>query len=165
MTYPQWEAVDCPQLRNFTGIIFFSTKGTRRAADFLGGGRSRLYSQTRQISYCATVAIGDYDGDKALLIYDPLIVDSFKNADIKFADPRNDIERDYFQKPTQKLSELLEKASPTVEQPLACTRALQEYLLAGLKEVSLVGQYSNMHDYATYTLGYSDPETIRLAHM
>ncbi|KAJ8086723.1 hypothetical protein PM082_005546 [Marasmius tenuissimus] len=141
----KWEAVDCPQLRNYTGIIFFSTKGSRRAADYLGGG--------------------DYDGDKALLIYDPVLVDSFDNADIKFADPRDDIEKDYFLKHTEKLSELLEKAQPTAEQPLARTHALQGYLLGGLKDLSLVGQYSNMHDYATYTLGYSHPETIRLAHM
>ena len=28
-----------------------------------------------------------------------------------------------------------------------------------------VGQYSVYHDYATYTKGYSHPETIRLAYM
>jgi RNA-dependent RNA polymerase len=28
-----------------------------------------------------------------------------------------------------------------------------------------VGKYSNFHDYATYTKGYSHPETIRLAYM
>ncbi|KAL0067285.1 hypothetical protein AAF712_005683 [Marasmius tenuissimus] len=143
----KWEAVDCPQLRNYTGIIFFSTKGSRRAADYLGG------------------VTGDYDGDKALLIYDPVLVDRFDNADIKFADPRDDIEQDYFLKHTEKLSELLEKVQPTAEQPQARLHAIQGYLLGGLKDCSLVGQYSNMHDYATYTLGYSHPETIRLAHM
>ncbi|KAG7096864.1 hypothetical protein E1B28_004272 [Marasmius oreades] len=141
----KWEAIDCPQLRDMTGIIFFSTRGSRRAADFLGGG--------------------DYDGDKVLLIYDPSIVDDFKNADINFADPRMDIERDNFSKHTETVSQLLERAEPTEEQPLARVRALQQYLLGGLKNMSLVGEYSNMHDYATYTLGYSHEETIRLAHM
>ncbi|KAF9268058.1 hypothetical protein L218DRAFT_892734 [Marasmius fiardii PR-910] len=141
----EWNAIDCPQLRDMTGIIFFSTRGPRRAADYLGGG--------------------DYDGDKALLIYDPSLVDGFKNADIKFADPRNDIERDNFSKHTETVSQLLERTKPTKEQPLARMHALQEYLLGGLENMSLVGEYSNMHDYATYVLGYTHKETIRLAHM
>ncbi|KAL0576928.1 hypothetical protein V5O48_005074 [Marasmius crinis-equi] len=141
----KWKAVDCPKLRDLTGIIFFSTRGSRRAADYLGGG--------------------DYDGDKALLVYDPLIVDEFKNADIKYADPRDDIEKEYFSKHTKKVAELLEEAKPTVEHPQARVQALQGFLLGGLANISLVSSYSNMHDYTLYTLGYSHPETIRMAHM
>ncbi|KAK7060569.1 hypothetical protein VNI00_001335 [Paramarasmius palmivorus] len=141
----KWVAVDCPQLRDQTGIIFFSTKGSRRAADLLGGG--------------------DYDGDKGLLIYDPSLVGRFVNADIKYADPRKDIEAEHFSKATTKLHEILATSKPTEENPLALVRALQDYLLGGLRNVSCVGQYSNMHDFATYTMGYRDPETIRLNHM
>ncbi|ESK96081.1 hypothetical protein Moror_7426 [Moniliophthora roreri MCA 2997] len=141
----KWDAVDCPQLRDQTGIIFFSIKGRRRAADYLGGG--------------------DYDGDKSLLIYDPSIVDPFVNADIRFADPRNDIEEKCFVKGTKKLPELVAEHIPTKENPLARVRALQDFLLGGLRNISRVGQYSNMHDYCTVTKGYTHEDTIRMAHM
>ena len=87
------------------------------------------------------------------------------NADIKYADPRKDIEAEHFSKATTKLHEILATSKPTEENPLALVRALQDYLLGGLRNVSCVGQYSNMHDFATYTMGYRDPETIRLNHM
>ena len=42
---------------------------------------------------------------------------------------------------------------------------LQEYLLGAVRDISVVGKYSNFHGAATYTLGYDNPETIRLAYM
>ena len=42
---------------------------------------------------------------------------------------------------------------------------LQDYLLASLKDVSLVGQYSNWHDTAVYKYGYEHDEAWRLAYM
>lgn len=42
---------------------------------------------------------------------------------------------------------------------------LQSFLLGGLRDISSVGKYSNLHDLAVYTLGYVHKETIRLAYM
>lgn len=45
------------------------------------------------------------------------------------------------------------------------TGELQDYLLAAVKDSSLVGQYSNWHDTAVYMHGYEDDEAWRLAYM
>lgn len=42
---------------------------------------------------------------------------------------------------------------------------LQDYLLAAMKDASLVGQYSNWHDTAVYKYGYEHDEAWRLAYM
>lgn len=34
----KWEAVDRPELRDYTDVILISVKGARRGADWLGGG-------------------------------------------------------------------------------------------------------------------------------
>lgn len=44
-------------------------------------------------------------------------------------------------------------------------RAFQGHLLGSIRNMSVVGKYSTFHDIATYTLGYSHPDTIRLAYM
>ena len=51
------------------------------------------------------------------------------------------------------------------EHPLVQTQKYQTYLLGTLQDTAIVGIYSSFHDYATYTLGYKHPETIRLNYM
>ena len=119
--------------------------GSRRGADWLGGG--------------------DYDGDKALALHQPEIVDYFTNADPKFGDPRDDFKTEFFDHHTESLDELLKKRPTSPKSHLTTIHAVQEYLLGGIKSASLVGQASNMHDFLLYTRGPKDPETIRMAHM
>lgn len=47
----------------------------------------------------------------------------------------------------------------------AKTREAQRYLLGAIRDTSVVGKYSIFHDNAIYSLGYTHPETIRLAYM
>ncbi|CAK5275616.1 unnamed protein product [Mycena citricolor] len=134
----QWTAVDKPELRHFTDVIVLSTKGPRRAADFLSGG--------------------DYDGDKGLLVWHPSFVDphlTIQQEPVGVASafsPNNELVAEFLERtrtmtPAQQLSEM------------------QAYLLSAVLNISVVGKYSNWHLNALYTLGYRDPETIRLAYM
>ncbi|KAJ3882906.1 RNA dependent RNA polymerase-domain-containing protein [Lentinula edodes] len=141
----KWRAVDRPELRHYTDILILSTAGGRRAADWLGGG--------------------DYDGDKALCIYQPEIVDSFSNANPNYGDPRDDIKANCFSEHTETVAELLAGVPASSENSMKRLHALQEYLIGGIRTASLVGQASNMHDFLIYTHGLRDEETIRLAHI
>lgn len=164
LTNLKWMAVDRPELRHYTDVILISIKGARRGADWLGGGK-RTFNFTVNRSYHHP---GDYDGDKALGVYQPEIVESFENADPNLGDPQvgDALKTSYFSLHTETVNELLARVSdaPTTN-PLARVHALQEYLIGGIKTASLVGQASNMHDCLLYERGLDDPETIRLAHM
>ncbi|KAF9076729.1 RNA dependent RNA polymerase-domain-containing protein [Rhodocollybia butyracea] len=141
----KWKAVDRLELRHYTDVILISVKGARRGADWLGGG--------------------DYDGDKALVLYQPEIVSEFKNADRKLGDPREDIKASYFFTHTETVAELVDRVLVTSDNPLAQVHAFQEYLIGGIKTASGAGRASNMHDFLMYTKGYAHPETIRMAHI
>lgn len=97
------------------------------------------------------------------MIWQPEIVAHFKNADPSFADPPADIEEN-FVKNTESVVEFLHRAPPTRDSSIH-VRELQRFLLGALKNQTVVGQYSKMHDVAVYTLGYAHPETKRLAYM
>ncbi|KAG8821045.1 hypothetical protein FRC18_011525 [Serendipita sp. 400] len=60
-------AVDIPLLADFQGIIFCSVKG--------------------ELPLAAICAGGDYDGDEAMIIWEPSIVQPFKNAPLHFREP------------------------------------------------------------------------------
>ncbi|KAJ4478201.1 RNA dependent RNA polymerase-domain-containing protein [Lentinula aciculospora] len=141
----KWQAVDRSELRHYTDVLILSVKGDRRAADWLGGG--------------------DYDGDKALCIYQSEIVDSFSNANPRYGDPRDDIKAQCFSEHTETMAELLARTPATPGNSMERLHALQEYLIGGIKTASLVGQASNMHDFLIYMYGLRHPETIRLAHI
>ncbi|CAA7259841.1 unnamed protein product [Cyclocybe aegerita] len=138
----KWKSVDRPELRHHVDVIVFSTKGPRRAADYLSGG--------------------DYDGDKGIYIYQPELVNLFKNADERFSNPPKDIEK-YFKPHNEQVVAFQERtaALPVEEQ----IRELQKFLLSTVRDTTIVGKYSNYHEMALYTLGYCHKETIRLAYM
>ncbi|KAL4070840.1 RNA dependent RNA polymerase-domain-containing protein [Scleroderma citrinum] len=135
------KAVAKPQLCSYVDVIVCSVQGSRRFADLLAGG--------------------DYDGDKAIAIWQPAIVSAFKNAPLQYSFPPKDLP-DNFKKDKAHASDLLEKHG---SRPAALESRLQAFLIRGLQDQTLVGKYSNFHDIAIYILGYAHPETIRLAYM
>ncbi|KAJ6539428.1 RNA dependent RNA polymerase-domain-containing protein [Mycena capillaripes] len=138
----KWSAVDRPELRHFTDVIVLSVKGPRRAADYLSGG--------------------DYDGDKGLVIWQPELVDPFNNAPLHFSEEPPEVASSFSPK-NETVEEFFERTrSQTAAQQL---REMQHYLLSAIRDLAVVGKYSNWHINATYTLGYTHPETIRLAYM
>jgi RNA-dependent RNA polymerase len=103
---------------------------------------------------------GDYDGDTAVAIWQKTIVDNFQNAPDNLSVEPEDVDA-CFSRGNENAAGFLERTS---RQPSnAQIHAYQSFLLGALRETSLVGQYSNFHDNAIYKLGYSHPETIRLA--
>ncbi|KAF7332082.1 RNA-dependent RNA polymerase [Mycena kentingensis (nom. inval.)] len=138
----RWVAVDHPQFRNMTDVIILSTKGNRRAADFLAGG--------------------DYDGDKGLLIWEPEIVNNFRNAPLDFSVEPESVAAS-FSPQNETVAEFLGRTEPlSAEEKL---REKQKYLLSAVRDIAVVGKYSNWHLNAIYKLGYQHDDTIRLAYM
>ncbi|KIJ68575.1 hypothetical protein HYDPIDRAFT_106781 [Hydnomerulius pinastri MD-312] len=135
------KAVMKPELQQYTDVIVCSVQGTRRFADLLAGG--------------------DYDGDKAIAIWQPSIVATFRNAPLHYSYPPNNLAGN-FKKETCLASDFIKQHSHHLE---SMVPGMQTFLLAGLQDISSVGKYSNFHDVAIYTLGYAHPETIRLAYM
>ncbi|KAJ6598976.1 RNA dependent RNA polymerase-domain-containing protein [Mycena vulgaris] len=137
----KWKGVDRPELRHFTNVIVLSVKGPRRAADYLGGG--------------------DYDGDKAVVIWQPELVDPFVNAPLHFADEPADLAAS-FKPQNETVGEFLGR---TAESPSQQLREMKNYLLSAVRDRAVVGKYNNWHLNATHSLGYQHPETIRLGYM
>ncbi|KAF9534243.1 RNA dependent RNA polymerase-domain-containing protein [Crepidotus variabilis] len=143
-------AVDRPGLHHMVDVIVFSTKGSKRAADWLGGG--------------------DYDGDKGQLIYQPELVTPFQNAPDHLADPPTDLGNDFpkdiednFLRKNEDVEAFLSRIKTlSTENKI---REMQEFLLGDARNAGVVGQYSNFHEYSTYTRGYRHSETLRLAHI
>jgi len=138
----KWKAVDRPELHHLTDVIVCSTKGPRRAAD--------------------TIIIGDYDGDKGLLIFQPELVEPFVNAPLHFSKAPTRFEEANFSRHVEKVSSFLTRtsSSPTDVK----IQELQKFLLGAIRD-STVGKYSTFHENAIYTKGYCHPTTTRLAYM
>ncbi|OAX44361.1 hypothetical protein K503DRAFT_846492 [Rhizopogon vinicolor AM-OR11-026] len=134
-------AVEKSELRHYTDVIVCSVQGTRRFADLLAGG--------------------DYDGDKAIAIWQPSIVSHFKNANLQYSHPPDNL-FESFHKNTLRVDEFLQQCQRSKLDDLI--PQLQSFLLGGLRAIS-VGKYSNLHDIAVYIKGYAHEETIRLAYM
>ena len=108
--------------------------------------------------------IGDYDGDKGLVIFQPEVVEAFKEPPLHYSDaPTKSFIDDYFERDKEDVATFLTQVASGDD--AAKIQKLQEYLLGAVRDTSVVGKYSNFHGAATYTLGYSHPETIRLAKM
>ncbi|KAJ7129577.1 RNA dependent RNA polymerase-domain-containing protein [Mycena epipterygia] len=138
----KWRAVDRPELRHFTNVIVLSVKGPRRSADYLSGG--------------------DFDGDKALVIWQPELVDPFINAPLEYSEEPSSVAA-CFEPKNETVGDFLERTR--FQSPEQQLRDMQHYLLSAIRDMAVVGKYSNWHINATYTLGYTHSETIRLAYM
>lgn len=107
-------------------------------------------------------AVGDYDGDKGIYIWQPELVAPFKNASLEHSVPPSNI-KSYFARENEEVQAFQNKtANISVNNKI---RQFQHYLLGAVRDTSIVGKYSTFHEIAIYTLGYAHPETIRLAYM
>ena len=106
--------------------------------------------------------IGDYDGDKGLVIFQPEVVEAFKESPLHYSEPPPDI-KSYFKRENEEVVAFLARVASLDD--TSKIHKLQEYLLGAIRDTSVVGKYSNFHETATYTLGYTHKETIRLAYM
>jgi RNA-dependent RNA polymerase len=137
----------------------FSIKGSRSLASMLGTGKDHYI----YLMACLYLVKGDYDGDRVVCIWQPSIVEQFQNADAKYLDPPTDL-WDHFDVKNETVQEFLQRVPSTT--PIGHqTQELQTVLMAPLNDPYVVGTYSNMHDNAIYSLGYSHPTTILLAWM
>jgi RNA-dependent RNA polymerase len=106
---------------------------------------------------------GDYDGDRVICIWQPNIVEPFKNAHAQYMKPPENLYKQFHIK-NETVKEYLQRVPQT--SPISHQiQQLQTVLMAPLSEKYVVGTYSNMHDNAMYALGYSHPTTILLAWM
>ena len=106
---------------------------------------------------------GDYDGDRVVCIWQPNIVEQFKNADPQFMEPPTSL-HDNFHIKNETVKEFMQRV-PTNSPINHQIQELQTVLMAPLSDLYVVGTYSTMHDNAIYSLGYSHPTTILLAWM
>lgn len=106
--------------------------------------------------------IGDYDGDKGLVIFQPELVEAFNESPLHYSEPPPNI-KSYFKRENEEVTTFLARVAPLDD--ASKIYKLQEYLLGAIRDTSVVGKYSNFHEHAIYTLGYTHQETIRLAYM
>jgi RNA-dependent RNA polymerase len=104
---------------------------------------------------------GDYDGDTAIVIWTPDIVEPFENADEKYSIEPEGLDK-CFQRENEQVDAFLQRTAS--HSPDEKVFAVQQFLLGSLRDTSIVGKYSTMHDNAIYSLGYKHPRTIRLAY-
>ncbi|VDC07371.1 unnamed protein product [Peniophora sp. CBMAI 1063] len=129
-------AVFREELRDYHDQIIFSTKGKQALASLLAGG--------------------DYDGDRAVVIWDPEMVVPFCNADAMYATPPAALDK-AFNKDPLKVSEFVVK-HPSLDG--GRMRAMQQVIFMPLKDVYAPGLYSNMHANSAYVNGFNHPLTI-----
>ncbi|KAF8163532.1 RNA dependent RNA polymerase-domain-containing protein [Crassisporium funariophilum] len=134
------KAVDHPYLRNYVDVIVCSVQGFRRLLDWLAGG--------------------DYDGDIAVVLWFRGLVENFQNADEKYAVEPIGLDMGFVRDEETGAAFLQRLEGLQTSERL---QAMQAYLLGGLRDTSLVGKYSAMHDNAMYELGYGHPRTVKLA--
>ncbi|PPQ99097.1 hypothetical protein CVT24_009364 [Panaeolus cyanescens] len=137
----KFKAVDHPALRQYTNLVIFSTKGSRRPIDYLGGG--------------------DYDGDTVIVFWHKLMVESFRNADDKYSHEPPIVET-CFTRDMETGTRFLERLK-SFQSEESRIHAYQDHLLSPLQSTHSVGKYSTWHDNAIYKLGYGHPETQELA--
>ncbi|PCH44937.1 hypothetical protein WOLCODRAFT_56552, partial [Wolfiporia cocos MD-104 SS10] len=107
---------------------------------------------------------GDYDGDTMEVFWDPRIVKHFKSADPSFLSEPEEV-ASCLVKDKKTVSDFLAEH----EAPLVTTATLifklQDYLLAAIRDVTMVGTYSTWWENSIYKHGYRDPRTVFLAYM
>ena len=134
-------AVIRPELSMYRDVIVFSIKGKRPLADLLAGG--------------------DYDGDTIRVIWEPTIVQPFKNSSERFADCPFDVD-DFFDRTTETVrSFVAEHADKPAKQR---DDALIAELMRPIFTADLRGQYGKMQLAAAYKEGCDSDAAIELAH-
>jgi RNA-dependent RNA polymerase len=105
--------------------------------------------------------VGDYDGDTATVIWAPDMVEPFTNADEKHS--LTPIGLDVcFSTDNERVEDFLRRVSGEPEEKIIS--AMQVFLLGALRDTSLVGKYSAMHDNSVYNRGYANPRTVKLGY-
>ncbi|KAK4686078.1 RNA-dependent RNA polymerase, partial [Tremellales sp. Uapishka_1] len=142
----KFTAVYRPELSHLRDCVVMSASSAlckRSPASFLGGG--------------------DYDGDTVQLIWDPMIVNDFQNADDSFAEALPTFETDNFDKEVVKGDVFLESMEGQGEE--AWIINYQKFLLGALLDDRSTGTYSDLHGNAVYKYGLDHPDSVRLARM
>ncbi|KAJ7696807.1 RNA dependent RNA polymerase-domain-containing protein [Mycena rosella] len=133
-------AVDVPELAKYVDVLVISIRGTRSLASLLAGG--------------------DTDGDEAIIIREPAIVNTFQTK--PFVPPPAEFLAQNFERQVQSVADFGRKLEGM---PIAQAQtAFQTEVSGGLGD-NRIGTYSIYHDCAMYYYGLDHPETRRLAHM
>jgi RNA-dependent RNA polymerase len=134
-----------------------------------------LLAHTALIGWCTLIS------DTVHVIWQQELVTRFNNSSTTHADTPQEV-KDSFNPNPEAVETFLERTRYLHSDKRAVE--IQKFLLVGLKDISTVGVYSNMHDIgvypaldscitfcyptsklAVYKYGYSDQRSIRLAHM
>ena len=156
------KAVEYPILKNYTDVIVCSIKGSRRFIDYLAGGKFLKGLFLQVLTTCA----GDYDGDTAIAIWEPQLIEPFRNANDDISVEPDAVKPD---KPSSCFHSTKETVSDLVNNmgnmdPEERTMKLQSYLLRSVSVASLTGKYSTWYDNAVYKYGYGSPQAVLLAY-
>ena len=115
------QAVHIPQLAHLTDVIVMSADAARclrSPASLLGGG--------------------DYDGDTVQIIWEPVLVEPFSNADPRLADTPEGFVRDNFEKELVSVKDVLQATGDMASE--AGISAMQRFLLGGIQGDTLTGK-------------------------
>ncbi|TRM55779.1 RNA dependent RNA polymerase-domain-containing protein [Schizophyllum amplum] len=159
-------AVDHPELAGYVDVIVVSAHpSAQRLLELLAGGKLDS-SFTLTLSNYSRVIIssGDYDGDTCIVIWDQQIVAPFKNSDIKYATPPAGMLQRQFTRDNTTVDKFIQTHN-AVQDNERKVAEIQRYLLSNLRDMTQLGMYSSFHENAIITYGYSNPRTVRLAHM
>lgn len=107
---------------------------------------------------------GDFDGDTAMVLFCPDIVNSFKPASPQDS-ARPNIGA-YFTTDTLDTKSLCEELYIHNDKgEEEANRYLKRHLLESLRHTQYVGIYGRLHENAVYKKGFASNEAINLAHM
>jgi len=107
---------------------------------------------------------GDFDGDTAMVLFCPDIVNAFRPASPQDS-PRPNIEA-YFTTDTLDTKSLCDELYTHNDKgEEEANQFLKRHLLEGLRHTQRIGAYGRLHENAVYKKGFSSDEAIALAHM
>jgi len=116
------------------------------------------------VSPASLLSGGDFDGDTAMVLFCPDIVNAFKPTTPQNSTRRN-IEAYFTTEPLDMKSlrdELYNHNSNGEEE---ANQYLKPHLLESLRHTQFVGIYGRLHENACYKKGFASDEAITLAHM
>lgn len=128
-------------LRKYKNIVLFSCKGSRSPMSLLGGGDYDGSVPYQSEHHGMIDSLDLLYSDTVTVVWEPAIVEPFKNADIEFADPPPGFIADNFEEQKETVASFCEKHKALTEDERA-EIIQREYLLASLDDQGLVGRYS-----------------------